>query len=283
MYRAKQRGRNRHEFYTEEMNVQAHERLALERDLRRAVVREEFLLHYQPQVDLTTGRIVGAEALLRWQHPEIGLVPPGRFIPVLEDTVMIVPVGEWVLRTACRQGKAWQESVHGPLRVTANLSARQFGREGLVNTVAGILEETGLEPRFLELEMNESLLMEDVEASTRALDELKRSVSGIRIAIDDFGTGYSSLYYLKTFPIEVLKIDRSFVRDLATDPDDAAITTAIIGLAHNLRLEVIAEGVETEEQLAFLRNKRCDEAQGYYFGQPLPAGDLARLLGQSLI
>jgi EAL domain-containing protein (putative c-di-GMP-specific phosphodiesterase class I) len=191
---------------------------------------------------------------------------------------MIVPAGEWVLRTACRQGKAWQESVHGPLRVAANLSARQFGREGLVNTVAGILEETGLDPRFLELEMNESLRMEDVEASTRALDELKRSVSGIRIAIDDLGTGYSSLYRLKALPIDLLKIDRFFVRDIMTDPDDAILTNAIIGLAHDLRLKVIAEGVETGEQMAFLREHGCDLAQGHYLSRPILAGELTELL-----
>src|SRR5918997_796041 len=278
MYRAKQRGRNNHEFYTEEMNVQAHERLALERDLRRALVREEFLLHYQPQVDLATGKIVGTEALLRWHHPERGLVCPGEFIPVLEDTGMIVPVGEWVLRTACRQGKAWQESGLGPLRVAANLSARQFGQEGLVDTVARILEETGLDLLTLELEITESLLMEDMEASTQALTELKRSVSGIRIAIDDFGTGYSSLYRLKTLPIDLLKIDHSFVRDITVDPDDAAFVTAILGLAHNLRLEVIAEGVETGEQMAFLRERGCDLARGYYLSRPTPAGELTELL-----
>ena len=277
MYRAKQRGRNNHEFYTEEMNVQAHERLALERDLRRALVREEFLLYYQPQVDLATGKIVGTEALLRWHHPERGLVSPGEFISVLEDTGMIVPVGEWVLRTACRQGKAWQESGLGPLRVAANLSARQFSQEGLVDTVARILEETGLDLLTLELEITESLLMEDMEASTQALTELKRSVSGIRITIDDFGTGYSSLY-VKTLPIDLLKIDRSFVRDIAVDPDDAAIVTAILGLAHNLRLEVIAEGVETGEQMAFLRERGCDLAQGYYLSRPIPAGELTELL-----
>ena len=175
--------------------------------------------------------------------------------------------------------RAWQEENRaGRLRVAVNLSARQFGREDLVGTVAGVLEETGLDPRCLEMEITESLLMEDIEASSRTLDELKRVVGGVRISIDDFGTGYSSLSYLKSFPIDELKIDRSFVRDLATDPDDAAITTAIIGLAHNLRLEVIAEGVETEEQLVFLRNKRCDGVQGYYFGRPLPAEDLARVL-----
>jgi PAS domain S-box-containing protein len=197
---------------------------------------------------------------------------------LLEENGLIVPVGEWVLRTACRQARVWQENGAGRLRVAVNLSARQFGREDLVGTVARALEETGLDPRCLELEITESLLMQDMEASSRTLDELRRVVGGVRISIDDFGTGYSSLSYLKSFPIDLLKIDRSFVRNLATDPDDAAITAAIIGLAHNLRLKVIAEGVETEEQLAFLKNKGCDEVQGYYFGRPLPAEDITRLL-----
>lgn len=278
MYRAKQRGRNNYEFYTEEMNIQVFARLALERDLRRALDQEEFLLYYQPQVDLATGGIVGVEALLRWQHPELGLVSPAKFIPVLEETDDIVRVGEWVLCTACRQGRAWLDASLKPLRIAVNLSARQFGQEGLVDTVAAILEETALDPRSLELEITESLLMENPEASSRALSELRAAVSGVRVSIDDFGTGYSSLYRLKTFPIDLLKIDRSFVRDITTDPDDAVLTAAIISLAHNLRLEVIAEGVETGEQMAFLREQGCDLAQGYYLSHPLPAEDLTRLL-----
>jgi diguanylate cyclase (GGDEF)-like protein len=278
MHRAKERGRNSYEFFTQEMNVQALERLTLQNMLRRGLEREEFWLCYQPQVDLATGGVVGVEALLRWHRPDLGVVSPATFVPVLEESGLIVPVGEWVLRTACRQTRTWQESGAGRLRVAVNLSARQFGREDLVGTVARVLEETGLDPRCLEMEITESLLMEDIEGSSRTLDELKRVVGGVRVSIDDFGTGYSSLSYLKSFPIDLLKIDRSFVRDLATDPDDAAITTAIIGLAHNLRLEVIAEGVETEEQLVFLRNKRCDGVQGYYFGRPMPAEDLALLL-----
>ncbi len=278
MRRAKERGRNACEFFTQEMNVQALERQTLQNMLRRGLEREEFWLCYQPQVDLATGGIVGVEALLRWRRPDLGVVSPARFVPVLEENGLIVPVGEWVLRTACRQARAWQEN--GRLRVAVNLSARQFGRDDLVHTVARALEEAGLDPRCLEVEITESLLMEDIEASSRTLEELKRAVGGVRVSIDDFGTGHSSLSYLKSFPIDLLKIDRSFVRNLATDPDDAAITTAIIGLAHNLRLKVIAEGVETEEQLSFLRNMRCDEAQGYYFARPLPAEDLARLLGR---
>jgi EAL domain-containing protein (putative c-di-GMP-specific phosphodiesterase class I) len=192
---------------------------------------------------------------------------------------LIVPVGEWVLRTACRQARTWQENGAGRyLRVAVNLSARQFGREDLVDTVARALKECGLDPRCLEMEITESLLMENVEASSRMLEQLKRTLGGVRISIDDFGTGHSSLSYLKSFPIDLLKIESSFTRNLATDPHDAAITTAIIGLAHSLRLKVIAEGVETEEQLAFLQNKGCDEAQGYYFARPLPAEDITRLL-----
>ncbi len=278
MYRAKQRGRDNYEFYTEEMNVQVSERLPLEWDLRRARDREEFLLYYQPQVDLATGKIVGAEALLRWQHPELGIVFPTKFIPVLEDTGLIVSMGEWILRAACAQGKTWQDSGLEGLRIAVNLSARQFGQENLVETVVGVLKETGFDPRCLELEITESLLMNDVEATSRTLNELKGSAPGIRISIDDFGTGYSSLWRLKTFPIDLLKIDRSFVRDLATDPNDVVLAEAMIGLAHKLGLEVIAEGVETGEQLAYLRERGCDEAQGFYFSRPIPASEFGRLL-----
>ena len=279
MYRAKKRGGNNHQFYTEEMNVQASARLALERDLRRALDQNEFLLHYQPQVELTTGRVVGAEALLRWQNPDRGLVSPAEFISVLEDTGLIIPVGRWVLRAACHQAKAWQEAPGlAPLRMAVNLSARQFTQEELVSDVSGALIEAGLDPPWLELEITESLLMEDVEASLRALDQLKTVGGGVRISIDDFGTGYSSLYRLKALPIERLKIDRSFIRDVPTDPDDAAITAAIVRLAHSLHLEVVAEGVETREQLAFLRDRGCDEAQGYYFCKPVSSEAFAQLL-----
>src|SRR5215207_1157642 len=279
MYRAKKRGGNNHQFYTEEMNVQASARLALERDLRRALNRNEFVLYYQPQVELTTGRIVGAEALLRWQSPDHGLVSPAEFIPVLEDTGLIIPVGRWVMSAACHQARAWHDDPGlAPLRMAVNLSARQFSQENLVNNVSGALMEAGLDPPWLELEITESLLMEDVEASLRALDQLKTVGGGVRISIDDFGTGYSSLYRLKALPIERLKIDRSFIGDLPTDPDDAAITAAIVRLSHSLRLEVVAEGVETREQLAFLRDRGCDEAQGYYFSKPVPAEAFARLL-----
>ena len=278
VYRAKERGRNTYEFYAEEMNVRAFERLTLRNMLRRALKEEEFLLHYQPQVDLATGAIVGAEALVRWSQPDSGLVPPARFIPVLEDTGDIVGVGRWIMRAACRQNRAWQDSGVAPLRVAVNLSARQFSRGGLVSTVADVLEESELDPSCLELEITESLLMEDLNASLQILGELQNTAEGLRVSIDDFGTGYSSLSYLKSFPIDLLKIDQSFVRDIPGDPDDAAITAAIIRLAHSLRLGVIAEGVETEEQAAFLRELGCDEAQGYHFSRPLPADEFAELL-----
>jgi len=285
MYCAKEQGRNTYRFHTPEMNAQVRERLNMESKLRRALDQEEFLLYYQPQVDLTTGMIVGTEALLRWQHPELGLVSPGKFIPMLEDIGMMVRVGEWVLQTACRQSKAWQRDGFPPLRMAVNISARQFSRRDLIDTVVGVLTETGLDPNYLELEITESLLMEDIKANSRLLDELKTSVEGLRVSIDDFGTGYSSLSYLKTFPIDLLKIDQSFIRDITTNSDDAAITTTIIVLAHNLRLKVIAEGVETEEQMTYLREKGCDEAQGFYFSRPLPADEFTKLLvrGGSLL
>jgi diguanylate cyclase len=278
MYRAKREGGNNHQFYTEEMNVQASERLMLERDLRHALDRDELLLHYQPQVDLATGDIVGAEALLRWQHHERGLVSPADFIPVLEETGLIIPVGEWVLEEACRQVGAWHDSGFAQIRIAVNLSARQLPRGDLVDAVERALEESGLDPGCLELEITESLLVEDSEAGLRAVDLLKKGVAGLSISIDDFGTGYSSLSRLKALPIERLKIDRSFIDGVTTDSGDSAITAAVISLGHSLRLQVTAEGVETAEQLAFLREQDCDEAQGFYFSRPLPACEFARLL-----
>jgi len=274
--RTKQQGRDSYQFYTSEMNAQAFERMVFEASLRRAVDRGEFLIHYQPQVEVRTGRIVGAEALLRWRHPELGIIPPNRFIPMLEENGLIVRVGEWVLRAACSDAKAWREAGLPPLRVAVNLSARQFYQEDLTEKVVAILEETGHDALNLELELTESLIMEDTRKSVARLDELKKT-SGIKLAIDDFGTGYSSLSYLKRFPLDILKIDQSFVRDIATDPADAAIVAAIINLAHNLDLRVIAEGVETEEQLDYLREKGCDEIQGY-FSKPRDAREFAALL-----
>ena len=278
MYRAKESGRNTYEFHTREMSAKAAERLALRNQLRRASEDEEFVLYYQPQTDLLTGEIVGVEALLRWQHPDLGIVGPNNFIPMLEETGLIVPVGEWVLKTACRQARAWQDSGFGPLRMAVNLSVRQLMREGFGDALANALEETGCDPHLLDVEITESILMEDPEANSQMLGELKKKVGGIRISVDDFGTGYSSLYYLKSLPIDVLKVGRPFVKGIPIEPDDAAITSGIIKMAHDLRLKVIAEGVETYEQAALLREWGCDLVQGFYFGKPLPPDDLVKLL-----
>jgi diguanylate cyclase (GGDEF)-like protein len=282
MYRAKQTGRNNFQFYTAKMNEQALERLRLEGDLRLALERDEFILHYQPQVDLRSGRIVGMEALIRWQHPALGMVPPGRFIGLAEETGLIVPIGAWVLRTACAQIKSWQDAGLGFLRVSVNLSARQFYQRDLLESIGEVLARTGLDPQYLEIELTESMVMTDVDSAVAILRGLK--ALGVQMSIDDFGTGYSSLSYLKRFPIDVLKIDQSFVRDITIDPDDAAIVTSIISLAHNLRLNVIAEGVETEAQLEYLRRHGCDEIQGYYFSRPVDAEAFAALVveGRSL-
>lgn len=276
LHRSKEGGRNTIQFYAAEMNVRTLERLTLENHLRRALERRELVLHYQPQVDLSTGRMVGLEALLRWQHPELGIISPAEFIPLAEEIGVIVPLGEWALRQACTQMKTWQDEGLPALPVAVNLSARQFIQAGLTELVGRTLEETGLEARYLELEITESLLMKDMEGAVVTLRALK--AMGLGLAIDDFGTGYSSLSYLKRFPLDRLKIDQSFVRDITTDPDDAAIALAVIAMAHSLRLKVIAEGVETEAQLTFLRTRGCDEIQGYYFSPPLPAEEMAALL-----
>lgn len=278
MYRAKANGRNNIQFYTESMNVRALERLQLEGDLRNALERNEFLLHYQPQVDLRSGHIVGMEALIRWKHPTLGMIPPDRFIMLAEETGLIVPIGAWVIRTACKQNRAWQLAGLGYLRVAVNLSAIQFAQQDMVKIIAAKLQQTGLAAQYLEIELTESLVMTDVEHAIGVLRELK--ALGVQLSIDDFGTGYSSLSYLKRFPIDVLKIDQSFVRDITVDPDDAAIVASIISLAHSLRINVIAEGVETAAQLAYLRRNHCDEIQGYYFSRPVPAEEFELILRQ---
>ena len=280
MYRAKELGKNNFQFYSAQMNIHTLERLALESSLRGALERNEFLLHYQPKVDIRSGRIIGMEALVRWQHPTKGLIPPMQFIPLAEETGLIVPIGEWVLRTACARNKSWQEQGLPPLRIAVNLSARQFTHENLLQDVARVLNETGLDAAFLELEITESMVMHDPEHAIELLNKLK--AMGISISIDDFGTGYSSLSYLKRFPIDSVKIDRSFIRDLPLDGDDAAITQAIIAMAHGLKLKVIAEGVETGEQLSFLRAHKCDEMQGYYFSKPLPEHEFILLVQNSI-
>ena len=276
MYRAKKLGRNNFQFYTPAMNEESLERVRIEGALRNALERDEFVLHYQPQLDLKSGKIVGMEALLRWQHPELGMVPPSRFISIAEETGLIVPIGAWVMRTACAQNKAWQDAGFDKLRVAVNLSARQFGAPDLLEGLEAVLKDTGMEPKYLEIELTESLFMSDI---TPAVDLLHRMKAlGVNLSIDDFGTGYSSLSYLSRFPIDVLKIDRSFVADITRDANDEAIVTSIIALAHNLKLAVIAEGVETAEQLDYLRRHGCDEMQGYYFSRPLASAQFEQLL-----
>ncbi len=276
LYRAKQLGGSSYQFYTADMNERALARLALENQLRWALERKEFVVYYQPQVNLDTGKIMGMEALVRWQHPELGLVSPAEFIPLAEDTGLIMPIGEWVLRTACAQTRVWQNCGFKNLHVAVNLSPRQFQQPDLLQLIEGALKETGLDPASLELEVTESSVMKNAESAINTLGELR--AMGIRISIDDFGSGYSSLSYLKHLPIDVLKIDQSFVRDMTSDPKDAAIAMAIIQLAHSLQLQVKAEGVETEEQLHFLRLLRCDEMQGYLFCKPLPVEAFEQLL-----
>ncbi len=280
MYHAKESGRNNFQFYTSDMNARAYEILAVESQLRRAIEREEFVLHYQPQVDMRTGRIVGAEALIRWQHPENGLVGPGKFIPIAEERGLIVAIGNWVLREAARQNRAWQDAGLPPIAIAVNLSALQFYRQDICGYIAGVLADTGLEARYLELEVTESIIMQDVVSTVATMDALKSM--GLKLAIDDFGTGYSSLNYLKRFKADKLKVDRSFVSDVPGDPDDCAITRAIINLARNLNLKVIAEGVETVEQWQFLLHEHCDEVQGYLVCKPQPPADMAQLLKAGL-
>jgi len=276
MYRAKEQGRNTYQYFTRELNERVLARTQVEAALRRALERKEFLLHYQPKVDLESGVICGFEALLRWQHPERGMVSPVEFIPVLEDTGLIVPVGEWVMREVCRQIQVWKRSGLAVPPVAVNLSARQFLQKDLEATVRVILRESGVDPSLIQFELTESLLMKEPEAAARTLRGLKES--GVKILVDDFGTGYSSLAYLKRFPIDALKIDRVFVRDVTTNPEDAAITLAIIGLAHSLKLKVVAEGVETKGQLNFLSTHACDEMQGYYFSRAVPPSECETML-----
>ena len=279
MYRAKEQGRNTYQYFTREMNERALARVQMEAAMRRAIERGEFLLYYQPKVDLKSRFICGFEALLRWQHPEKGLVLPGEFVSVLEEAGLIVPVGEWVLREVCMQVQAWQRGGLAVKPVTVNLSARQFQQKDFEATVRRVLRETRVDPSLIQFELTESLLMSDPEGAARTLRGLKDS--GLKIAVDDFGTGYSSLAYLKRFPIDALKIDSTFVRDITTDPEDAMITLAIIGLAHNLRLKVVAEGVETREQLDLLAADGCDEIQGYYFSVPTTAEECAKMLKEN--
>jgi diguanylate cyclase (GGDEF)-like protein len=276
MYRAKENGRNNYLYYSPSMNVHTAERLELESDLRHALERGEFLLHYQPKVEVATGLIIGIEALLRWRHPLRGLISPMDFIPLAEETGLIVPIGEWVLATACARTKAWQDKTGAKLGVAVNLSAQQFADPMLLSRLTQIIHASGLDPSSLELEITESVVMSHGASAVTALEKLKSA--GVQIAMDDFGTGYSSLAYLKRFPIDTLKVDRSFIRDIPSDSGDMKITRAIIAMAHSLKLKVVAEGVETADQLRFLQAQRCDAVQGYFLFRPVPEEQVAAVL-----
>lgn len=275
MHFAKDQGRDNYQFYSRSMNASALEKLAMEGQLRRALERNEFILHYQPKVDPHTGLACGVEALLRWKHPDLGMVPPGQFIPIAEQTGLIIPIGDWVLNEACRQAQDWIGSGHPPLGVAVNIASPHF-RADLAASVVRALETSRLDPGLLELEMTESMLMQNIDATLSTLDALKEM--GVKLSLDDFGTGYSSLSYLKRFPLDALKIDRSFIQGLPDDGEDAAITQAILAMAHSLGLSVVAEGVETIDQLAFLQLHHCDLVQGFLFSKPRPAEDIPGLL-----
>jgi diguanylate cyclase (GGDEF)-like protein len=276
MYLAKDHGRNNYQFYSAQFNALAFERLALESSVRHALANDEFLLHYQAKVDINTGGITGVEALIRWQHPELGMVSPDSFIPLTEETGLIVPIGRWVLKTACAQNKAWQDQGLPPIRVSVNLSSRQFNDRYLLEDIAKILKETGLDPEYLELELTESMVMYNPDHAVKLLSQMK--AMGLHVAIDDFGIGYSSLAHLKRFPLDAIKVDRSFIKDLMAHREDAAITEAIIAMGKSLKLKVVAEGVETKDQLSFLRKHDCDEMQGYYFSKPVTQNEFAQIL-----
>jgi EAL domain-containing protein (putative c-di-GMP-specific phosphodiesterase class I) len=276
MYQAKENGRQTYQFFEPAMNLRAVERQSIEGDLRRALERHEFVVHYQPKINLKTGRIAGAEALLRWTHPIRGLVSPAQFIPVAEDCGLILPIGNWVLRQACQQAQAWLAAGLPMGTMAVNISAMQLREGTFVDSVFAILKETGLDPKFLEVELTESVLMKHAESTASILKALK--ARGVQVAVDDFGTGYSSLSYLRKFPIDALKIDQSFVSQITTVPDETIIVKAVVSMGRSLKLRVVAEGVETQEQLAFLQAHQCDEAQGYFFSRPVPPQQFAKLL-----
>jgi diguanylate cyclase (GGDEF)-like protein len=276
LYRAKERGRNRLQLYNPTLNVRVVEQMVLEKHLRRALEQDQFRLVYQPQVALDSGQVVGVEALIRWRHPELGVISPDDFVPLAEENGLIEPLGLWVLRTACMQHRAWREAHISGLRLAVNMSARQFQRSGLEARIHEVLGETGMEARWLELELTESVLMQEGDSTAALLESL--SASGISFALDDFGTGYSSLSYLKRFPIKRVKIDRSFVRDINTNEGDAALARAVIAMAHGLGVDVVAEGIESLEQLAKLRRYGCDEGQGYFLGRPVVPSEVPQLV-----
>jgi EAL domain-containing protein (putative c-di-GMP-specific phosphodiesterase class I) len=276
MYQAKENGPQRYRFFTPAMNVRAVERHSIEESLRRALERQEFKVHYQPKVDLRTGGISGAEASIRWTHPGRGAVSPAEFTPVAEDSGLILSIGNWVLREACQQARVWLDAGLALTAMSVNISAMEFRDEHFLEGVFAILNDTGLDPKSLELELTESVLMKRAESSQAILKTLR--ARGVQVAVDDFGTGYSSLSYLRKFPIDTLKIDQSFVRQITTAPDETTIVTAVISMGRSLKLRVVAEGVETLEELTFLQAHQCDEAQGYYFGRPMPPEQFAKLL-----
>lgn len=281
MNRAKELGINNYQHYMPTMNARAFEQLTLEHNLRKALQKDQFLVYYQPQVDMRTQKIIGAEALVRWQHPELGMISPAQFIPIAEETGLILSLGEWVLRTACQQAKKWYDQLGATFSISVNLSSKQFQQQNFVSTVNRVLKDIKLPPELLELEITESMGMKNPELTLKILNELKSM--GINIAIDDFGTGYSSLSYLKRFPIDTLKIDRSFVSDIMTDSNDAAIVVAVIALAHSLKLKVIAEGVETAQQADYLLKHRCEQIQGFLFSPPVPAHDFEKIIRKNLL
>ncbi len=275
MYHCKHRGRNTYEYYSTEMNIRSLEQLKLEQHMRKALQLDELELYYQPKVNVSTGQIIGTEALLRWNHPELGMIPPLKFIPMAEETGLIVPIGAWVLQTACRQNKAWQDAGFGDMHVAVNVSIRQFHEPGFLDTVKEALQLSGLAPHYLTLELTENMIMENASENVHTLHKIKEM--DINLSVDDFGTGYSSLSYLTQFPLDELKIDKSFVSGIQHEDDTAPIVSAIIAMAHSLGLKVVAEGVETEPQLAFIRNKHCNEYQGFLFSEPLCVGSLTTL------
>jgi len=276
MYQAKNQGRNNYQYYTDSMNMFTVERFAIENKLRKAMDNNEFMLFYQPQIDISTGRMIGVEALIRWLQPDLVLIRPGQFISLAEQTGLIIPIGNWVLSTACAENRTWQKAGLEPLRMTVNVSSIQFGQTNFEENVSRILRDTGLEPKYLQLELTEGTIMQDSQTTIKKLESLK--TMGIQIAIDDFGTGYSSLNYLKRFPLSTLKIDYSFVKDLITSSNDQAIVKAIINLAHNFNLKVIAEGVENRKQLAFLRGCGCEGVQGNLICPPVNSAVLGEFL-----
>jgi len=276
MYHAKENGRNNYSFFEQSMNARVVQRQFIESGLRRALERQEFVLYYQPKINLQSGTIVGVEALIRWRHPQRGLLPPAQFVPIAEDCGLILPIGRWVLREACRQARAWQDAGLPPITIAVNTSALEFHDKDFLENIRATLEATRLEPHFLELELTESVLMRDAESTDSMLHAL--ADFGVKLTVDDFGTGYSSLSYLRQFPIDTLKIDQSFINQMTSNPDDAAIVTAVISMGKSLKQRVLAEGVETPEQYAFLLAQQCDEGQGSYFGRPVPAEEFAGLL-----